>query len=75
MTTLEEDHAAFLAAMDEPYPEVEEFDPDDWKVLFMLVCENRAGLDLTKGMTDHGKELLREVQRKIGIAAVGVDIT
>ena len=55
-------------------PEFEEFDADDWKVLFMLLCENRSGLDLEKGLTDHGKQLLKNVKRKIGINAVGVDI-
>jgi len=55
-------------------PAFEEFDSDDWKILFMMLCENRAKLDLTADLTEHGKRLLKNVQRKIGINAVGVDI-
>jgi hypothetical protein len=55
-------------------PEYEPFDSDDWKVLFMVLCENRGKVDFTKGMTEHGIKLLHNVQRKIGINAVGVDM-
>lgn len=55
-------------------PEFEELDSDDWKVLFMVLCENRGKLDLEKDLTPYGKQLLHNVQRKIGINAVGVDI-
>lgn len=55
-------------------PDFEELDSDDWKILFMLLCENRGKLDLEAGLTDHGKRLLKAVTRKIGINAVGVDI-
>jgi hypothetical protein len=55
-------------------PDEEELDADDWKILFMILCENRGHLDLEKGLTAHGKTLLKNVKRKIGINAVGVDI-
>ena len=55
------------------YPPEEELDRDEWKLLFMLLCENRSGLELEKGLTEHGKILLRSVQRKLGINVVGVD--
>lgn len=55
-------------------PDWEELTTEDWKILFMILCENRAKLDLEKDLTKHGKRLLKEVQRKIGINAVGVDI-
>lgn len=55
-------------------PEEEELDRDDYKILFMVLCENRAKLDLEKDLTEHGKKLLKAVKRKIGINAVGVDI-
>jgi hypothetical protein len=55
-------------------PPAEELDRDDYKVLFMILCENRGKLDLEKGLTEHGKQLLQAVKRKIGINAVGVDI-
>lgn len=56
-------------------PEPEEFSIDEWKMLFMLLCENRANLELTKGLTPFGQSLLFEVQRKIGIQVVGVATT
>ena len=57
-----------------PMPDDEELDSDDYKILFMLLCENRSNLELDKGLTEHGKRLLHNVQRKIGINAVGVDM-
>lgn len=62
-----------VEVIDIPMPEFEEFDSDDWKILFMLLCENRAHIDFTSHLTEHGKRLLHNVQRKIGINAVGVD--
>jgi hypothetical protein len=56
------------------YPKEEELTVNEWKLLFMLLCENRAGLELDKGLTPYGKELLRSVQRKLGINVVGVDV-
>ena len=53
-------------------PEVEDFEPNEWKALIMLLCENRGGLDLDAGLTDYGKTLLVSLQRKIGIIVVGV---
>lgn len=54
--------------------EMVELDADDWKILFHILCMNSAKLELDKGLTIHGKVLLRNVQRKIGINAVGVDM-
>jgi hypothetical protein len=54
-------------------PDYEDFEPNEWKLLFMMLCENRAGLDLNKGLTPHGQYLLLELQRKIGINVVGVE--
>jgi hypothetical protein len=55
-------------------PDEEELNAEDYKILFMILCENRAKLDLEKDLTEHGKKLLKAVKRKIGINAVGVDI-
>lgn len=60
--------------LDNEWPEIEDFEPQEWKLLFKLLCENKAKLELDKGMTDYGKQLLSDVQRKIGILVVGVDI-
>jgi hypothetical protein len=54
-------------------PEIEEFDNDEWKLLFKLLVENPADLDLFKGLSPHGIKLLHSVQRKLGIRVVGVD--
>lgn len=56
------------------WPEIEDLDPQEWKLLFMLLCENRAKIKLDEGLTEYGKDLLKQVQRKIGILVVGVDI-
>jgi len=56
------------------YPDIEEFDIYEWKLLFKLLCENPAALELDKGLTDFGKQQLHSVQRKIGIRVVGVDM-
>lgn len=55
-------------------PAIEEFDPDEWKLLAMLLCENRGKHDLNYGLTEHGQQLLHSVQRKIGIRVLGVDM-
>ena len=53
--------------------EVEEFDPDEWKLLFTMLCENRAKHDFSKGLTPYGQVLLDSVSRKVGIRVVGVE--
>lgn len=58
--------------MFEAYPEPEELDDDEWKLLFMLLAENRGNLDLSGALAPHGKYLLGSIQRKLGINVVGV---
>jgi hypothetical protein len=54
-------------------PEVEEFEPSEWKLLFMVLCENRGQVELTKGLTHYGEYLMMSIQRKLGIMVAGVD--
>ena len=55
-------------------PEVEEFDEQEWKLLFMLLAENRGGINFHVGLTPYGVGVLSEVQRKLGVRVVGVDL-
>ena len=55
-------------------PEVEEFDPQEWKLLFMLLAENRGGINFHTGLTPYGIGILQEIQRKLGIRVVGVEM-
>lgn len=54
------------------WPEIDHFDPQEWKLLFKLLCENDGKLKLEQGLTDYGKQVLHSVQNKIGILVVGV---
>jgi ribosomal protein L31E len=56
------------------FPEREELDGEEEKLLFMMLCENRAKLDLHKDLAPHGIELLHSLQRKLGINVIGVKI-
>lgn len=55
-----------------PYPDVEDFDPQEWKLLFMMLVENRGGVDLAGPLTPYGAGLLEAVKRKLAIRVVGV---
>jgi hypothetical protein len=55
-------------------PEVEEFDPQEWKLLFMLLAENRGGINFYQHLTPYGVAMLDSVRRKLGVRVVGVEI-
>ena len=55
-------------------PEIEDFEPNEWKLLFMLLAENRGGINFHAGLTPYGIAMLGEVQRKLGVRVVGVDL-
>ena len=55
------------------YPETEDLQPDEWKLLFMVLVENRANVDLTSALTPYGRYLFSAACRKIAINTVGVD--
>lgn len=54
-------------------PEVESIDPQEWKLLFMLLGENRSKIDFRRELTPYGIGLLDSLRRKLGIIVVGVD--
>jgi ribosomal protein L31E len=56
------------------FPEREELDDEEEKLLFKMLCENVAKLDLHKDLAPHGIELLHSLQRKLGINVIGVKI-
>jgi hypothetical protein len=57
-------------------PAIEPFEPDELKLLFMALCEDRGHTvlpALIETLTPHGVRLLYSIQRKLGIMVVGVD--
>jgi hypothetical protein len=55
-------------------PAIEDFDPDEYKLLFMMLVENRGKIDWEEHLTPHGKRIFTGVQRKLGIIVAGIDL-
>lgn len=54
-------------------PEAEDITPQEWKLLFMMIGENRGRIDFRRELTPYGIGLLDSLRRKLGIIVVGVD--
>lgn len=57
--------------MPEYYPD---FDPQELKLLFMLLAENRDNINFYQHMTPYGIALLDSIRSKLGEAVVGVSL-
>ena len=52
------------------FPQVEEFDSQEWKLLFKYLVENHGSTD---GLTRYGELLLASIKRKLAIRVIGID--
>lgn len=51
-----------------------ELSPQEWKLLFMMIAENRADLNFREALTPYGISLLEELRRNLAINVVGIDV-
>jgi hypothetical protein len=50
-----------------------EFEPQEWKLLFMVLAENRGKIDFRTALTPYGISLLDSIRHKLGMIVVDVD--